>query len=72
VAHFEAVQEVLSGVVDSQQRQQDVFGADEVVIGQPRLLLRQDHRLPGPVGEAFEHAVIVAGPALRGTGNSGG
>ena len=38
------------------QPEQDVLGADVVVVEQARFLLREDHHSPGPVGEAFEHA----------------
>ena len=37
------------------QAEQDVLGADVVVVEQARFFLRQDHDPPGPVGEAFEH-----------------
>ena len=38
------------------QPQEDVLRADEAVIEQARLLLRQHKHPPGPVGEAFEHS----------------
>ena len=38
------------------QAEQDVLGADVVVVQQARLLLGEDDHPPGPVGEAFEHA----------------
>ena len=40
------------------QAEQDVLGADVVVVEQARFFLRQDHDPSGPVGEAFEHCGI--------------
>ena len=37
------------------QPEQDVLGADVVVVEQPRFLLGEHHDPAGPVGEAFEH-----------------
>ena len=37
------------------QSEQDVLGADVVVVEQPRFLLREDNDSAGPVGEALEH-----------------
>ena len=37
------------------QSEQDVLGADVVVVEQARFLLRQHHHSAGPVGKAFEH-----------------
>jgi hypothetical protein len=39
------------------QPQQDVLGADVVVVEQPRLFLRQHHHSSGSVGESLEHPV---------------
>ena len=36
------------------QPQQDVLGADVVVVEQPRLFLGENHNPPGPVGEPLE------------------
>ena len=46
------------------QPEQDVLGADEAVVEQARLLLRQHQHSSCPVGEAFEHvtASVVARP----------
>ncbi|GBD46468.1 hypothetical protein HRbin41_01295 [bacterium HR41] len=38
-----------------QQPEQDVLGADVVVLQDPRLLLGEDHDLPCPFGEALKH-----------------
>ena len=35
--------------------EQDVLGADGVVVERPGLLLRQDDHLPRPVSEPLEH-----------------
>ena len=37
------------------QSEQDVLGADVVVLKPPGLVLSQAHNLPGPVGEPLEH-----------------
>ena len=37
------------------QPEQEVLGADVVVVEHPRLFLREDHDPPGSVGEALEH-----------------
>ena len=37
------------------QAEEDVFGADVVVVEKASLLLRQDDHSSGPVGEALEH-----------------
>jgi hypothetical protein len=39
----------------AQQPEQDVLGADVVVLQRARLVLCQDNDLPGPLGEALEH-----------------
>ncbi len=39
----------------AQQPQQDVLGADVVVLERTRLFLREDHHLPGPFCESLEH-----------------
>src|SRR6516162_6175206 len=39
------------------QAEQDVLGADVVVVKHPGFLLRQDHNPPRPVGEPLEHLV---------------
>ena len=36
------------------QPEQDVLGADVVVVEEPRFFLRQDHDPAGPIGEPFE------------------
>jgi hypothetical protein len=38
------------------QAQEDVLGADETVVEQPRLLLRQHKNSTSPVCESFEHS----------------
>ena len=47
----------------AQQPEQDVLGADVVVLERSRLLLREDDHLPGPFCESLEHGVI---PSCRG------
>ena len=39
----------------AQQAEQDVLGADVVVLERPRLLLRENDHLPGPFCESLEH-----------------
>ena len=39
----------------AQQPQQDVLGADVVVLERARLLLGEHDHLPGPFGESLEH-----------------
>ena len=43
----------------AQQAEQQVLGADVVVLERPGLFLREDHDLPGAFGEAFEHACCL-------------
>ncbi len=42
------------------QSEQDVLGADVVVVEQARLFLREDDHPAGPVGEAFEHVASAS------------
>ena len=42
-----------------EQTEQQVFGADVVVRQAPRLLLRQHDDRAGPIGEAFEHVLMM-------------
>ena len=42
----------------AQQAEQDVLGADVVVLERPRLLLRENDHLAGPFCESLEHRVI--------------
>ena len=39
----------------TQQPEQDVLGADVVVLERPRLFLREDDHLTGTFGESLEH-----------------
>ena len=41
------------------QPEQDVLGADVVVVEHPRLFLGEDHDSSGSVGEAFEHVSVL-------------
>src|SRR5699024_4047037 len=54
------------------QAQQDVLGADVVVVEQSRLVLCQDDDAAGAIGEAFEHGPPPSGGGdgsrLRGSG----
>src|SRR5207247_2224218 len=40
------------------QTEQDVLGADVIVIEHPRFFLSEDNHAPGPVGEPFEHVSV--------------
>ena len=44
------------------EAEEDVLGADVVVVEQAGLLLRQHHDPPGPVGEPLEHAAPTVPP----------
>ena len=44
----------------AQQPEQDVLGADVVVLEGPRLFLGEDDHLPGPLCESLEHSVGVS------------
>lgn len=52
------------------ETQEDVLGADVVVVQQARLVLSQDDDAAGAIGEAFEHVtpmlVVVDASSLRG------
>ena len=39
------------------QPEQDVLGADVIVVEQPRFLLSEDDDSTSPIGESFEHCV---------------
>ena len=60
------------------QSEQDVLGADVVVVEQARFFLRQHDHSAGPVGEAFEHVGIRLSlsrmdvPSCRSVGARGG
>ena len=41
------------------EAEQDVLGADVVVVEHPRLFLGEDHDPSGSVGEAFEHVSVL-------------
>jgi hypothetical protein len=45
----------------AQQAEQDVLGADVVVLQRPRFVLGEDDDLTGSFGESFEHLVSLAG-----------
>jgi hypothetical protein len=47
------------------QPQQQVLGADVVVIEEPSLLLGEDHDAPRPVGEALKHRLVTSSPRSR-------
>jgi hypothetical protein len=49
------------------QPEQDVLGADVVVVEHPGLFLREDDHAPGPVGEPFEHQMPPAWVPRRAT-----
>ena len=48
----------------AQQPEQDVLGADVVVLERPRLLLRKNDHLPGPFCESLEHGVVPSSRAV--------
>ena len=55
----EALQHACSqALLLAQQSEEDVLGADVVVLERPRLLLRENDHLPGPFCESLEHGVI--------------
>jgi len=41
------------------EAEQEVLGADVVVVQHPGLFLRQDHNPAGPVGKPLEHAPVT-------------
>jgi hypothetical protein len=43
----------------TEQAEQDVLGADVVVLERSRLLLRENDHLPGPFCESLEHACFL-------------
>src|SRR5262249_54896795 len=47
----------------AQQAEEDVLGADVVVLQRPRLVLREDDDLPGSFSESLEHALPFLPPA---------
>ena len=47
------------------QPEQDVLGADVVVIEEPSLLLREHDDPPGPVGEPLKHLLFTSSPRRR-------
>ncbi len=47
----------------AQQPEQDVLGADVVVLQRPGLFLREDDHLAGAFGESLEHCLVL--PALK-------
>ena len=49
----------------AQQAEQDVLGADVVVLERPRLFLREDDHLPGPLCESLKQLVKPPLPLLR-------
>lgn len=48
------------GLVFVEQPQQDVLGADEIVVEDARLLLGEDQDAPGSVSETFEHQLLAS------------
>ena len=58
-AHFESVEHARrDALLLAQQAEQQVLGADVVVLQGPRLFLREDDDLTGAFGEAFEHRAV--------------
>ena len=49
----------------AQQAEQDVLGADVVVLQRPRLFLRELDHVPGRLGESLEHHASIACRTLR-------
>jgi hypothetical protein len=47
------------------QAEQDVLGADVVVVEEPGLLLGQHNHPPGPVGELLKHPAVTRSPRCR-------
>ena len=54
----------------AEQSEQDVLGADVVVLERPRLVLREDDDLASPFSEAFEHGSLDP-PFLKNPGAAG-
>ena len=50
----------------AEQPEQDVLGADVVVLERPRLLLGENDHLAGPFCESLEHAPMIASGASPG------
>ena len=50
----------------AQQAEQDVLGADVVVLERPRLVLREDDDLPGSLGESLEQLLRPSFPRFSG------
>ena len=60
--HFEALEDAGSHAFFlAQQAQQEMFGADVVVLERPGFFLGEDHDLPGTFGESFEHPATPSG-----------
>src|SRR4051794_34159618 len=57
VERFEGLRGDAFAFVD--QTQEDVLGPDVVVVEQACFLLREDNHPPGPVGEPFEHVLLL-------------
>ncbi len=58
-AHFESVEHARrDALLLAQQAEQQMLGADVVVLQGPRLFLREDDDLTGAFGEAFEHRAV--------------
>jgi len=55
----------------AEQPEQDVLGADVVVLERPRLVLRENHNLPSPFSKAFEQvpSTLLSRDRLRGAPN---
>src|SRR5207248_1851361 len=56
----------------AKESQQDVLGADVVVLEDPGLLLSEDDHLAGPFGKALEHGAVLllsGSPVVRGLGS---
>ena len=47
-------------LAEAQQAQQDVLGADVVVLERARLVLGEDDHLAGSFGETFEHVLPLS------------
>ena len=60
---------VRGGAVVADEAEQEVLGADVVVVQEPGLVLGQDHDVASPLREPLEHAADrrTSGPGFAGT-----
>ena len=65
--HFERVEDARRDtLLLAQEAEEQVLGADVVVLERPRLFLGEDHDLPGAFGESFEHPATPSNRTVAG------